>query len=143
MKNKLFIASDHAGYNLKECIKIFLSNSFLTIDLGPENTKSCDYPIYANKLTDAVLLNNCFGILICGSGIGMTIAANRKNGIRAANCWSVETARLSREHNDANVLVLGARLIEESLAKDIVSTFLQTSANDEEKYVRRNLLLDK
>jgi ribose 5-phosphate isomerase B len=124
---KLLIASDHAGFELKtELIKSFTSN-FEFIDLGPSSQESVDYNDYAKKLCEALLSGKGdMGLLICGSGQGMVIQANRFKGIRAALCWSVESARLSRSHNNANVLCLAARLIDSPLNKEIAKTWLST-----------------
>ncbi len=127
---KVFIASDHAGYALKSSICKFLKEKNLEIvDLGTDFAdKSVDYPDYADKLTAELSDNGDeLGILVCGSGIGISIAANRKKHIRAALCVNEEMAKLSREHNDANVLCLGARLVDEKDALKIVETFLKTS----------------
>lgn len=118
------IASDHAGFELKQVITQFLKdNNQEFIDLGCNNTDSVDYPDYAHKL--ASNLKNK-GILICGSGIGMSIAANRFSHIRAALCITPEMAKLSREHNDANVLVLGARITNQNTALECVKVFMNT-----------------
>lgn len=123
---KIAIGSDHAGFELKEELKKFLS-TFCNevIDFGCTSSDSCDYPDFAVPLAKSVSGGEFdFGILICGTGIGMSIAANKVKGIRAANCCSVQMAQLARQHNDANILTLGARLISYELAKEIVSTFL-------------------
>lgn len=125
---KLGVASDHAGFGLKEDIKDFLQAEGHTVeDFGCPNEESCDYPDFANKLCRA-LLDGDFerGVLICGTGLGMSYTANRYKGIRAALCTSVEMAKMSREHNDANVLVLGSRIIGTDLAHDILTTWMQT-----------------
>ena len=126
---KICIASDHAGYNLKEIIKDHLINKHISIfDLGPYENKSVDYPDFAHKLCKQVSKNkNNIGILVCGSGVGMSIAANKNKGIRAALCYSVENAKLSRLHNDANVITLGERLIKKNIALKCVKTFLKTN----------------
>lgn len=120
------IASDHAGFEYKEKLKEFLSEvGYQVADFGCTSSQSCDYPDFAYPLAKSVSAGeNTFGILICGSGIGMTIVANKINGIRAANCCTVEMARLARLHNNANVLAFGARLISFELAKEIVLAFL-------------------
>ena len=125
---KIFIASDHAGFNLKRRILIRYSKSKKIIDLGPYTKYSVDYPDFAKKLSKKVALNKgSFGILVCGSGIGMNMAANRHKSIRAALCYNVKSARLSRQHNNANVITLGARLITKNLALKCVSTFIKTN----------------
>ena len=125
MKNKtIYIASDHAGFKLKtKLIKIFPKID----DLGTKSDESVDYPDFAHKLTKEIVKNkNNFGILICGTGVGMSIAANRKKGIRAGLVNNAKTARLIRKHNDANVLVLPGRFINTSEAKKSVQAFLST-----------------
>ena len=110
---KIFISSDHAGFTLKKKILNYLAKKKLSFkDLGPFSVKSVDYPIYAHKLANNVKKNKKnIGILICGSGTGMNIAANKHRNIRAAQCFSVKSTKLSRLHNDANVITLGSRLI--------------------------------
>jgi len=131
-KIKIAIASDHAGFPLKEIIKKYLGElGYEYEDFGTTSEESVDYPDYAFKVAEAVSENkfdNRFdrGILICGTGIGMSIAANKVPGIRAALCYDAETARLSREHNDANVLALGSRTTNSELAKEIVRVWLTT-----------------
>ncbi len=128
MPEEIVIASDHAGYDLKELIKKYLIESnFKVKDLGCNSHDSVNYPDYAHQLAKYVLANQCRGILICGSGIGMSIAANRHKGIRAALCTSVDYAKLSRQHNDANVLILGARFIDQELAQNITDIWLNTA----------------
>ena len=125
MKNKtVYIASDHAGFKLKsQLLKIFTKMA----DLGTKSNESVDYPDFAHKLTKEVLKNkDNFGILICGTGVGMSIAANRKKGIRAGLVNDTKTARLIRKHNDANVLVLPGRFINTNEAKKCVQAFLST-----------------
>ena len=126
---KIFIASDHGGFKLKKFIKSFLDKDFAIKDLGPkQNKKSVDYPDFAHKLCKQVSKNkNNIGILVCGSGVGMSIAANKNKGIRAALCYSVENAKLSRLHNDANVITLGERLIKKNIALKCVKAFLKTN----------------
>ncbi len=128
MFNEIFLSSDHAGFELKEKVKIFLSdNNFNYIDLGCFSLEPVDYPDYAKilskKMKDKI---HSKGILFCGTGIGISMAANRFSHIRAALCTSVEMASKSRKHNDANVLALGGRILEEKLALKIVSEFLET-----------------
>ncbi|MCP4604757.1 MAG: ribose 5-phosphate isomerase B [Proteobacteria bacterium] len=123
---RLAIASDHGGFELKQSLKKSLVNPEIEIfDLGVHSTDSVDYPDQAHGLAEAVLSNKAnFGILICGTGIGISIAANRHPGIRAALCTDPFMARMSREHNDANILCLGGRVIGPSLAEEIVRAFL-------------------
>ncbi len=124
---KLLIACDHGGYELKEAIKSHFSVSYEFIDLGTNSTDSVDYPEFGNNLALAIKEGRADrGILICGSGIGISIAANRHTHIRAALCTDVTMAKLTRLHNDANVLALGARIIGNQVALDITDTFLKT-----------------
>ncbi len=122
------IASDHAGYELKEALKASLNDDGQQVlDLGTDGPESVDYPDFAAALADAIASGRADrGVLVCGTGIGISIAANRNPAVRAALCHDATTARLSREHNDANVLVLGARLIGEEVARDCLSVFLST-----------------
>ncbi len=125
---KIYIASDHAGYNLKkEIIKKF-SRKFIFIDLGTNSSnQSVNYPDYAHKLCKKVIKKNTYiGILVCGSGVGMSMAANRHKNIRAALCYSVKNSKLSRLHNNANVITLGSRLTNKKLAFKCLNTFLIT-----------------
>ena len=124
MKKKIFIASDHAGYDMKTK----LSNHFSSlIDLGTNSIESVDYPDFAHKLTNEILQNEgSLGILICGTGVGMSIAANRTKGIRAGLVSRVEIARLIRQHNDANVLVIPGKFMKDEEAKNCVQAFIET-----------------
>jgi len=126
---KIALGSDHAGFKLKESVKRFLDNNNLSYtDFGTFNMDEEDYPQYAYKVCQAVVQDKYDrGILICGTGIGMCMAANKIRGIRAALAYSIETAQLSRLHNDANILCLGGRQTGESLAMDIVEVWLNTS----------------
>ena len=103
---KIFISSDHAGFKLKEAIKLYLKRKKLDFqDLGPKNEKNVDYPDYAHKVAKKVKLKNInVGILVCGSGTGMNIAANKHKNIRAAQCFNIKSTKLSRLHNDANII---------------------------------------
>ena len=123
-----FAGSDHAGLELKRyLISLLQEGGHQVIDVGTDSAMSCDYPDFAHTVAEHVLENpGSFGLLTCGSGIGMSIAANRHAGIRAALCHTSLEARLSREHNDANVLVLGGRIIGTELAKDIIEAFVKT-----------------
>ena len=125
MKNTIAIASDHAGFELKELLKQDIKNlGFDVNDLGPGSEQSVDYPDYANKLAEWIKANkDSEGVLICGSGIGMSIAANRHKGIRAALCHDGLTATLARKHNNANVLCLGARFIGSETARDCINPY--------------------
>ena len=126
---KIFIASDHAGYKLKKEIIRKFSKKLNFQDLGTNNsTKSSNYPYYAHKLCNNVKKNKLnIGILICGSGMGMAMAANKHKKIRAALCYSVKNAKLSRLHNDANIITLGSRLTSKKLAFKCLNAFLNTS----------------
>ena len=126
---KIALGSDHGGFALKREIADWLKEAgHEVLDLGNEGTASVDYPDYADKVCRAVLSGGCErGILICGTGIGMSMAANRHRGIRAALCHDAFTARMSREHNDANVLCLGGRVLGPALALDIVAVWLATA----------------
>ncbi|AJD04733.1 ribose 5-phosphate isomerase B [Campylobacter lari] len=127
LREKIYIASDHAGFVLKQEIINFLQEKNINFeDLGPFSEERCDYPDYAHLLSSKID-ENSFGILVCGSGIGMSIAANRHKNIRCALCNEPLSAKLSREHNDANVLALGARLIGVDMAFEIISNFINTS----------------
>jgi ribose 5-phosphate isomerase B len=125
---KIFISSDHAGFELKEAIKKHLSKKKLTFhDLGPNNDHKVDYPDFAHKVARKVKVNkNNIGILICGSGMGMNIAANRHKNIRAAQCFNSISTKLSRLHNDANIITLGSRLLTKKNALSYVGIFLNT-----------------
>ena len=125
---KIFISSDHAGFKLKEYIKSFLKKKkYSFIDLGPDNDNRVDYPDYAHSVSKKVKINkNNRGILVCGSGMGMNIAANRHKNIRAAQCYNVKSTKLSRLHNDANIITLGSRLLSKKNALNCVSVFLKT-----------------
>lgn len=127
MKEKIIIASDHGGFELKEEIKFFLKNNFDIEDLGTYSTESCDYPVYAKKLCKKILNNEAKkGILVCGTGLGMQIAANRFKGIRAVCVTETFSAKMSRAHNNSNVLCLGGRVLGSGLAKEIVQIWLNT-----------------
>ena len=127
MKETIFIASDHAGFDLKTQI-IDLNNDF--IDLGTNSNDSVDYPDYAHLLCKKMKNHKKqFGILVCGSGIGMDMAANRHKNIRAALCFNIKSAKLSRQHNNANVMAIGARLTKKNVALKCVDTFIKTNFN--------------
>lgn len=125
---KIIIGSDHGGYALKEYVKMFLlKQGFVVEDVGTHSEDSCDYPDYAHKVSEAIVQGNYDkGILICKSGIGMSIAANKTEGIRAALCYNHEASVLSRAHNNANVLVMGSRFVNKQEAEKIVEGFLMT-----------------
>lgn len=125
---KVAMCSDHAGYELKSIIQGYLDSQDIEYtDFGTNSTDSCDYPDFAHPCAEAVENGVCFpGIAMCGSGNGIQMTLNKHQGIRAALCWTVELAKLARQHNDANVLVLPARFIEPVLALEIVNAFLNT-----------------
>jgi len=125
---KIVLASDHAGFELKEEIKAFLTKSDIPFeDLGPANEDSVDYPDYGAKLAATVSEDDSLnGIVICGTGIGMSIVVNRFPKVRGTLCSDVYTAKLCRQHNDSNVLIMGGRVVGKGLASEIVQTWLQT-----------------
>jgi ribose 5-phosphate isomerase B len=138
------MASDHAGFEMKEEIKKALTDDGHSIeDCGCYNTESCDYPDFAHKACKAILNNKAErGILICGTGLGMSYTANRYKGIRAALCMDAEMAEMARAHNDANILVLGARLIDIKTAKDILRVWMETPF-DGGRHIRRIEKIDE
>jgi ribose 5-phosphate isomerase B len=138
-KKVIHIGSDHAGYKMKNDFKEYLSKKYKVIDLGVFNEQSADYPDIAREVAEKVAeRRGARGILICGTGIGMAMAANKVRGVRAADCTSVEMAEMARRHNDANILALGARLLPSDLAKKITDKFLTTDfEKKEERHVRR------
>lgn len=125
---KVAMCSDHAGYELKSIIEGYLESQDIEyVDFGTNSADSCDYPDYAHPCADSVEDGTCYpGIAMCGSGNGISMTLNKHQGVRAALCWTVELAKLARQHNDANVLVLPARFIEPILALEIVDAFLNT-----------------
>ena len=138
MIQNLAIASDHAGYRLKNYIVNNLKKEINLKDFGTDSDESCDFPDFAKEACDFVINNESSrGLLICGSGVGMSIAANKILGIRASNVVDKETAIESVEHNDVNVLCLGANNIDEENAIDIVECFLEAKLIHEERYLRR------
>ncbi len=126
--SKIVIASDHAGFELKENIRECLEADKIVVDdLGPDNTDRVDYPDYGTKVAKAVSDDeNLNGIVICGTGIGMSIVVNRFPKVRGTLCSDVYTAKLCRQHNDSNVLILGGRVVGKGLAYEIVKTWLET-----------------
>jgi ribose 5-phosphate isomerase B len=125
----IIIGSDHAGFDMKEECKLFLEKDLHigVKDVGVYSRESCDYPVIANKVSEAVAKGEYIkGILICGSGIGMSIAANRHRGVRAALCHNLYLARMCRQHNDANIIVMGGRVIGAGLALEMVEIFINT-----------------
>ena len=125
---KICIASDHAGFNIKEFIKNKLKNKNIQImDLGPFELNPVDYPDYAKKVAGRLRLKKSdIGILVCGSGTGMAISANKIKGIRAAVCYNIASTRLSRKHNDANIIALGSRLTKKNKIMKLINIFLKT-----------------
>ncbi len=139
------IGSDHGGYALKqEVIKHLEKKGIEYQDFGCYNEDSCDYPVYAKLVTKEITEGNCEkGILICGTGIGISIAANKVPGIRAALCTDCFCAEATRQHNDANVLCLGGRVVGAGLALKIVDTFLDTPFSNDERHMRRICLIEQ
>ena len=142
MNKKIFLSSDHGGFELKTSVLNFLKEDNYDVeDLGCFSLESVDYPDYANLIAKSIKNNiNSFGILFCGTGIGVSIAANRHSHIRAALCTSVEMASKSRKHNDANVLALGGRILNNLIIKDIVFQFLNTDFEEGRHRLRVNKL---
>ncbi len=135
---KIYIGSDHGGIKLKETIKKLIEEEgYEAEDLGCYDKESCDYPEYAKKVAEKVAEEDGRGILICGTGIGMCIAANKVKGIRAAFAYDDFTAKMSREHNNSNILCLGERSLEEDNAKNITKIWLRTKFSSEERHHRR------
>ena len=133
------IGADHGGYELKSQIIKHLEDKNITVtDCGCNSSDSCDYPAYAKAVADKVVSKEAdLGILICGTGIGMSMAANKIEGIRAALCHDCFSARATREHNDANILCMGARVIGSGLALMIVDEFISTDFSNDERHIRR------
>ena len=140
---KIVIGCDHAGYNIKNAvIKHVEEKGYEIVDVGTYSTDSCHYPVYASAACKKILDGECeLGILICGTGIGMSIAANKHNGIRAACCSDVFSARLTREHNDANMLCFGERVVGIGTAIDLVDAFLDAKYLNNGNHVTRVAML--
>lgn len=138
------IGSDHGGYKLKESIKKHLDDCKIEYrDFGTDSMEACDYPVFGKRVAQAVAGGECEkGIVICGTGIGISITANKTPGIRAALCGDCFSAEATREHNDANVLALGARVVGEGLALKIVDTFLNTPFSGDERHIRRISMIE-
>lgn len=136
---KIALGSDHGGFNYKNKIKEYLSSIGVeVVDAGTFSADSCDYPEIAQKVGNLVVSGEVEkGILVCGTGIGMSIAANKIKGIRAALCSDTFSARLTRQHNNSNVLCLGERVTGEGLMLDIVKIWLETPFSNEERHLRR------
>ena len=139
------IGSDHGGFALKEAIKKHLEERGLEYkDYGTYSSASCDYPVYGRAVAKAVAAGECqLGILICGTGIGISITANKVPGVRAALCSDCFSAEATRLHNNANILALGARVLGEGLALKIVDTFLDTPFSNDERHVRRISMIEE
>ncbi|MDF2800938.1 MAG: ribose-5-phosphate isomerase [Anaerocolumna sp.] len=133
------IGSDHGGYELKTEIMAHLKEKGIDFkDFGSYSKESCDYPVYAKKVAESILSKECtLGILVCGTGIGISITANKIKGIRAALCHDCFSAEATRLHNNANILALGGRVVGPGLALKIVDTFLETPFSEDERHIRR------
>ncbi|MBQ7315129.1 MAG: ribose 5-phosphate isomerase B [Clostridia bacterium] len=141
----IFLGADSAGYPLKEEVKKHLVElGYQVTDCGTDSTASCHYPVFASKVCEAVQAapDTTFGILICGTGIGMSMCANKYNGIRAAVCSDTYSARMTRQHNDANVLCMGARVIGSCLAQDILDAFLAAQYEGGRHAIRVGMMTD-
>ena len=142
---KIFIGADSAGYTLKEELRAYLSNSgYEVVDCGTDSDASCHYPLFASAVCENVQkeLDTSFGVLICGTGIGMSMCANKYKGIRAALCSDTYSAKMTRRHNDANVLCMGARVIGSCLATDILDTFLTNDFEGGRHATRVDMMMD-
>lgn len=138
---KIALAADHGGFELKEIIKEYLAEDYEVIDLGTYTDESVNYPDYGIKAGEAVASKQADrGIIFCGTGIGISIAANKVQGIRAALCQNIQYAKLSREHNDANILALGGRFLNPTAAKEIVDTWLNTEFAGGRHQTRLNII---
>ena len=144
MKRKIYIGADSAGYSLKEEIKQHLNEmGYEVCDKGTDSDASCHYPIFASAVCEEVQKDeNSYGILVCGTGIGMSMCANKYNGIRAAVCGDTFSAKMTRRHNDANVLCIGARVIGALLAMDIVDIFLENEFEGGRHATRVDMMSD-
>lgn len=144
VEGMLAIGCDHGGFELKIDVLKYLDESGIDyIDFGCNSRDAVDYPIYSKKVCDSILSGECDkGILICGTGIGISIAANKFPGIRAALCSDCFSAEATRQHNDANVLALGARVVGNGLALKIINTFLNTPFSDDERHIKRIKLIE-
>lgn len=138
------MGSDHGGFELKEKLMEHLSERGLEYkDFGTYSSASCDYPVYAKAVANAVASGECDrGIIICGTGIGVSITANKVRGIRAALCGDCFSAEATRQHNDANVLCMGARVVGDGLALKIADTFLDTPFSNDERHIRRISMIE-
>jgi ribose 5-phosphate isomerase B len=142
---KVIIGSDHGGFKLKETIKEYIKELGYNIeDLGTNSTESVDYPVYAKKVAEEVKKDkDKLGILMCGTGLGMCMTANKFKGIRAALCYNESSAKLAKQHNNVNILCLGGREFKEELAKKITKIFLETPFSNEERHKRRIKEIEK
>ena len=142
-KRKIAIGCDHAGFGIKSPIaQHIIDKGYEVVDVGTYSADSCHYPTYAEAVCEKILSGECeLGILICGTGIGMSIAANKHNGIRAACCSDTFSARLTREHNNANVLCFGERVVGIGLATDLVDAFLEAEYSNSGNHVTRVAML--
>ena len=141
MTKRIIIGSDHGGYNLKlDIIGHLKSLDYEIYDMGCFTAESCDYPIIAQNVAKEVLRSSCPGILVCGTGIGMSIAANRFDGIRASLCTDTYAAKMTRMHNNSNILCLGERVIGKGLALEIVDTWLNTDFEGERHQRRIDMI---
>ncbi len=137
-KEKIIIGSDHAGFKLKEEIKRFLDGlGYECEDLGAFDEESSDYPETALKVAKKVAEDDCRGILLCGTGLGEAIVANKVKGVRATNCFNEYTAKMAREHNNSNLLCLGARVLKDDEAKKITKIWMTTEFSKEERHRKR------
>lgn len=144
-KRKIFIGADSAGYTLKEILKKkLIEEGYDLTDCGTDSTASCHYPIFAEAVCKNVQKapDTTFGILVCGTGIGMSMCANKYRGIRAALCSDTFSARMTRQHNDANVICLGARVTGECLAEDILDAFLGGTYEGGRHAIRVGMMMD-
>lgn len=133
------IGCDHGGYELKQEVIRYLQDKQIEFrDFGTDSTASCDYPVFAKLVANAVVSGECeFGILICGTGIGISITANKIRGVRCALCHNCFSAEATRLHNNANILAMGGRIVGPGLAVKIVDTFLNTPFSNDERHLRR------
>ena len=140
---KIVLGCDHAGFEIKDAVKAHIEKKgYEVVEVGTFSADSCHYPIFAHKACEKILDGECeLGILICGTGIGMSIAANKHDGIRAACCSDTFSARLTREHNDANMLCFGQRVVGIGLALDLVDAFLDAEYLNNGNHVTRVAML--
>ena len=143
-KTKIAIASDHGGYQLKNLLyKYLIEKGFDVTDFGTNNEESCDYPVFAKKVANLIKEKQfAKGILVCGTGLGMQIAANKTKGVRAVCVSDTYSAKMSREHNDSNILCLGQRVLGEGLAKEILDVWLNTHFLGE-RHLKRIIMIDE